>query len=215
MTVYFDKPISYAYSATGSASTYSLMGLYGILDSWADGVSTETRYILPSNAPGTYNVTSVRVTDQQGNVSTYNSQQLAALGINTQVQFKGAVADTTGPVLKSLAIPEVVDLTSGSAPFSLTGSASDAGSGVKDMTVYFDKPISYAYSASGSASTYSLMGLYGIWDSWSDGASTETRYILPSNAPGTYSVTSVRVTDQQGNVSTYNSQQLAALGINT
>jgi len=215
MLVYFDKPISYAYSAAGSASTYNFMSLYGISDSWSDGASTETRYILPSNAPGTYNVTSVRLTDQQGNASTYNSQQLAALGINTQVQFEGAVADTIGPVLKSVAIPQVVDLTSGNAPFSLTGSASDAGSGVKEMLVYFDKPISYAYSATGSASTYNFISLYGISDSWSDGASTETRYILPSNAPGTYSVTSVRLTDQQGNVSTYNSQQLAALGINT
>jgi Ca2+-binding RTX toxin-like protein len=215
MVVYFDKPISYAFSATDSASTYSFIGLYGITDSWSDGVSTDTRYILPSNASGTYKVTSVRVTDQQGNVSTYDSQQLTTLGINTQVQLKGAAADTTGPVLKTLSIPKTVDLASGTTALSLTGSASDAGSGVKQMVVYFDKPISYAFSATGSASTYSFIGLYGITDSWSDGVSTDTRYILPSNASGTYKVTSVRVTDQQGNVSTYDSQQLATLGINT
>jgi Ca2+-binding RTX toxin-like protein len=126
------------------------------------------------------------------------------------------MADTIVPHLVSLLIPTTIDLSKGPAKFSISGTATDDMSGVKDLVVWLDKNITYGYGAdAASPQSIWLFGNYGTEDAWSDGASTSSWTILPTNPNGTYNVTKVTVTDLQGNTATYSSDQLRALGINT
>ena len=138
------------------------------------------------------------------------------MGINTKLTLTGATADTIAPTLTSLSIPTSVNLSSGTAGLTISGTATDDLSGVDQVVVYFDKELSYSSQlSSASFSTYSFLGNWGIWDSWSDGTSTQTYGISSFNSQGIYNVTSVKVQDIQGNTRTYSPEQLAAMGINT
>ena len=217
VVVWLDKNITYGYG-TDAASPQSIwfFGNYGIEDAWSDGASTSSWTILPTNPNGTYNVNKVTVTDLQGNTDTYSVDQLQALGINTVINVTGSTADTTAPTLTSLSIPATIDMSKGPAKFSISGTATDDMSGVKDVVVWLDKNITYGYGTdTASPQSIWLFGNYGIEDAWSDGASTSSWTILPSNPDGTYNVTKVTVTDLQGNTATYSADQLQALGINT
>ncbi|MFO7854244.1 MAG: hypothetical protein R6V44_03300 [Paracoccaceae bacterium] len=123
--------------------------------------------------------------------------------------------DATAPVLTSLVIPETVDLSSGPAELTISGTAYDEGSGVAEVVIWFDDEISRSYSlGSSSYSTYSLLGLFDDAD-WADGAANESWGVADTNAPGVYEVTRVTVDDMQGNSRTYLASELEAMGVNT
>ncbi|MFR0675151.1 hypothetical protein ACLUUI_15680 [Enterobacterales bacterium AW_CKDN230030176-1A_HGKHYDSX7] len=217
VVIYFDKEIVYSFSSTdASTSKYNFLVHSGYSDSWADGSSSETWFIAPTNASGNYNVTRVKVEDLQGNLRTYEANELAKLGVNTSVNFVNSTPDTTPPQLKSLNIPKVVDLSSGKAALSISGAATDNLAGVKQIVAYFDKDITYSFTPTdASTSKYNFLVNSGYSDSWLDGRSTDTWFIAPTNASGTYNVTSVKVEDLQGNIRIYNPSELAKLGVNT
>ena len=128
----------------------------------------------------------------------------------------GASPDITGPTLLSLSIPTTVNLTEGKAAFTLSATAEDIGSGVDKVVIWLDKSITTTHSlASDSGGSYAFLGLYGIYDSWIDGVSSEIKGILETNQNGVYNIERVTLNDNQGNVSTYTSAQLSAMGINT
>ncbi|OYU12070.1 MAG: hypothetical protein CFE38_09825 [Comamonadaceae bacterium PBBC1] len=215
--VYFDKPISHTFTLSSNVgSSNNFLGLYGIYDSWVDSAATETFGVLTSNASGVYNVSSVQITDIQGNISSYTTEQLNLMGFNTAVTVVGGNPDVTAPTLTSLEIPTFVDLSLGKAGLTIAATAQDDISGVKQVIVYFDKPISKTFTLSSDAgSSNNFLGLYGIYDSWVDNAVTETIGVLPSNPYGVYNITSVQLSDVQGNVTSYSAAQLNAIGINT
>ncbi|WP_438282102.1 hypothetical protein [Pseudomonas alabamensis] len=217
VVIYFDKEIVYSFtSSDASTSKYNFLVHSSYSDSWSDGSSSETWFIAPTNASGNYNVTRVKVEDLQGNVRTYESNELAKLGINTSVNFVNSTPDTTPPQLKSLNIPKVVDLSAGKAALTLSGSATDDLAGVKQIVTYFDRDITYSFTPTDvSTSKYNFLVHSGYSDSWSDGRSTDTWFIAPTNASGTYDVTSVKVEDLQGNIRTYSPSELTKLGVNT
>ena len=215
--VWFDKDFSYSYSSNNSQfCTTNLFALFGSTDSWSDGASQDTRWFSPYNKSGTYNVSSVDVSDMTGNIVHYTAAQLSSMGVNTKVNFTGSNPDTTAPILKSLIIPTSIDLSQGSKEFTISGTASDDKSGVKQVLVWFDKDFSYSYSANNSQfSTTNLFALFGTTDSWSDGASQDTRWFSSANQLGTYNVSSVDVSDMVGNVIHYTAAQLSSMGVNT
>jgi hypothetical protein len=203
VVVWFDKNI------VSDIGSFSLVGLFGNGDSWSDGVSSETRTFLTANAPGTYTVDHVDVKDLAGNTHTYTPAQLQALGAPTSITVQGSVADTTSPNLTSLTFPSIVDLSAGNKAVTFSATATDDATGVSQVVVWFDKNI---VSDIGS---FSLVGLFGSGDSWSDGVSSETRTFLTANAPGTYTVDHVDVKDLAGNTHKYTPAQLQALGAPT
>jgi hypothetical protein len=215
LVVYFDKGLSYSSQLGGAFSTHTFLGSYGIYDSWSDGASTQTYGISSTNTSGVYNVTRVDLQDVQGNTRTYTATQLAGMGINTSVNLTGATPDTTAPTLTTLSIPTSVDVSAGAAGLTIAGTATDDISGVKQMVVYFDKGLSYSSQLGGAFSTHTFLGSYGIYDSWSDGASTQTYGISSTNTGGVYNVSHVDLQDVQGNTRTYTATQLAGMGINT
>ena len=217
VVVWFDKDISYSFSVNSNQfNNYNLLVMSGSSDSWSDGASQDTRWINAFNQSGIYNVSSVDVSDMVGNVVHYSASQLSSMGVNTKINFTGSNPDTTAPALKSLIIPTAIDLSNGTAEFTIYSSATDDKSGVKQVVVWFDKDISYSFSASSNQfSNYNLLVMSGSSDSWSDGASRDTRWVNSSNKLGVYNVSSVDVTDMVGNVAHYTASQLSSMGVNT
>ena len=217
IAIHFDKPIVYSWTLNDPHTTKSNYLLNsGVWDSWSDGASKQGWAVASTNASGTYNVTSVEVEDNQGNIRLYSPSELTKLGINTSIVFKNSTYDTTPPQLKSLNIPTFIDLSSGWTGLTITGQATDDLSGIKNIALWFDKGFVYSYSPDSTYSSKSNLLLNsGIYDAWSDSASTQTWYIAPTNLSGPYSLTRVEVEDLQGNIRTYSPSELTALGINT
>ena len=123
--------------------------------------------------------------------------------------------DTTPPQLTAFDFSSnLIDVSSGSANLTVSTQATDA-SGVDKVVVYFDKDITYSYTATSDPTTYSFMGLHGIYDSWDDGAVSRTQPIYDTNENGIYTVTSVKVKDLAGNEKVYFTADLSALGFDT
>ena len=215
--VWFDKNFTYSFSLKDIPNFSShLLINSGVYDSWSDGTSSQTWGVATTNSSGVYNVTSVDVKDVQGNIRSYSPSELAAMGVNTSINFINSKPDVTPPQLISLAIPKVVDLSSGTAGLTISGLASDEKSGVKEVLVWFDKDFTYSFSLNDTPNFSShLLGHFGSYDSWSDGASSQTWGVAATNASGIYNVTRVDVKDVQGNIRSYAPSELAGLGINT
>ena len=215
--VWFDREFAYSYSLTGqNFSSTNLLGMFGTSDSWEDGASASTWAIAATNPSGIYNITHIDVVDQQGNSRAYYQSELISLGINTAINFKSSTADTAAPTLTSLVIPGTVDLSQGTAQFSISAVAADDLSGVKQVLVWFDREFAYSYSLTDqNFSSTNLLGMFGTSDSWEDGASSNTWAIAATNPSGSYNITHIDVVDQQGNSRAYYQSELKSLGFNT
>jgi hypothetical protein len=203
VVVWFDKSIAQ------DIGRFSLVGLFGSSDTWADGASSDTRTFLSANAPGVYAVDHVTITDLAGNAHDYTPAQLQSLGAPTSITLVGSVADTTPPNLTSLTFPTTVDLSAGNKAVKFSATGTDDSSGIDEVVVWFDKSIAQ------DIGRFSLVGLFGSSDTWADGASSDTRTFLSANAPGVYAVDHVTITDLAGNARTYTPTQLQALGAPT
>ncbi len=215
VVVYFDKTFTYAAITPSNIYNYSFIGMYGVEDDWSDNKSTQKFWIPSANGAGTLKVSSVVVTDIQGNTKTYTASELVSLGVNTSVSLTGGNADTTPPVLTSLVIPASVDLSTTNPELIIKAEATDDNSGVKNVVVYFDKTFTYAAITPSNIYNYSFIGMYGVEDGWSDNKSTQKFWIPSANGAGTLKVSSVVVADIQGNTKTYTASELASLGVNT
>ena len=217
VVVWLEDDITFSSSASSSSySNYSFLGNYGIYDSWSDGVSEQTYGISEFNVTGVYTVSRVTVEDETGNTQTYGTAKLASMGINTEIEIIGNTPDTTAPSLTSLHIPDSVDISAGTSTLTISGTAHDDLSGVSKVVVWLDNNITFSSSTnSTSYSNYSFLGNYGIYDSWSDGVSSQTYGVSEFNVPGIYKIERVTVEDEVGNTQTYGTAKLASMGINT
>ena len=184
--------------------------LSGATDSWTDGSSTLVVSIPQTAKSGTYTITGVDVIDGAGNVHTYTTAQLAALGIGTSLTITGGATapDTTAPQLTSLTFPTAVNLSTGAQAELFTAAATDNATGIRDVKIHFDKDL---VTGSGPG----LVDLDGTGDTWADGTSTFNLTLPRTARDGTYTITAVDVIDGAGNVRSYTTAQLAALGIGT
>ncbi len=201
MVIWFDKTMP---------NGYSLVGVYGSYDDpWDDGSSAKSLTFLQSTASGTYNITSIDITDNMNNERTYYPADLTAKGFPTSLTVEGGgTGDTTPPQLTSFSItPSVVNVSAGSQVVTFSASAQDDISGVKEMVIWFDKTMPNGYS---------LVGIYGSYDDpWDDGSSAKALTFTSSTAPGTYSITSIDITDNMNNERTYYPADLTAKGFPT
>ena len=116
------------------------------------------------------------------------------------------MTDTTPPNLSSFSFTSVFDLSNGDKPLSFTPLATDDASGVGQVSINFAKPITYGFPNSSSLNTSTSLFLS------SDGQSTSNFTLSKFNAPGSYAIDSLVVTDKVGNRHTYSASDLAALG---
>lgn len=183
-------------------------------DATPHSASTELT-VTNATAPGNYAVVGVWVYDNAGNATGYTTDDLRAAGIDTRIRIVGGIDDRIAPTLAALTLPETLDVGAGLAPFVATVRATDAGgSGIADVTVFFDRPLGFDAGASdrlllpgssrsdtfGDTTPHTANGSYTLTD---------------KTAPGTYHIARVEVQDKSGNVSEYTTAELEALGIRT
>lgn len=123
------------------------------------------------------------------------------------------MADIAAPSLKRLSLPSTVDLSKGSQSFQASVEVADeaGGSGVNQVTVWFDKDLAWPGYRS------QLLQFGGSWmsDNFADATphTASHQFTLDAKTPsGTYTVKEVWVTDAVGNRATYDTQQLQAMG---
>ena len=200
--------VTYDPATPGLNGPESSLQFWNTIDSFADGVSSLSRTFGADTPAGTYTVSSVRVQDMSGNMSIYSTADLAALGIDSNFTIRGtAVADTIAPSLTGLILPDV-DVSRGPATATFSASAQDA-SGIVQVLVNYT-PSTPALDGPQSAFTF-----WNTIDSFADGASTLSRTFGTDTPGGVYTVTNVRVLDAAGNVTHYDTAQLAAAGFDT
>jgi hypothetical protein len=203
VVVWFDKNL------TSQIGTSSLWGLYS---GWTDATPFEasaTWTVSRLNDPGTYNISKVVVTDLADNKRTYTPTELANLGISTSFTLSGSTIDTTPPSLKNLTFPTNIDASSGDVSVTFSAQATDTGSAIKNVVVWFDKNLTYQIGT---------FNLWGISNGWSDATPDEasaTWTVSSLNNPGTYNISKVDVTDLADNKRTYTPTELASLGFST
>lgn len=215
VTVFFDRPLGFD---TGASDRLLLPG-----SSRSDSFNDTTPHtangsytLTDKTAPGTYHIARVEVQDRSGNVSSYTTAELEALGIRTALTVNGGIADDTAPVLTSLDLPLTIDLSSGSANVEVRAGARDneGGTGVRDVVVYLDGALGYQ----GWSFANFAVPQAGSSDTFDDATPHSATSWLPlrGHTPvGTYGVTRVVVTDAAGNSRDYDAAQLEAMGIRT
>lgn len=124
------------------------------------------------------------------------------------------VYDRNKPVLKSLKIPETLNLSSAGNALAISGTAYDAESGIRSISVELNMGLQVE-RVPGSADLKNILLLDGATDTWTDDSSTKNFAISNNTVPGNYTVNNVIVTDNSGNQASYTTQELKAMGINT
>lgn len=209
----FDRPLM----RDGGGSEFLVLGTAGA-DTFRDatpGTAIDETTILTTTNPGSYRLLDVVLRDQAGNQTTYTEAQLRALGVETVMEVKGSVADTTGPTLLDLYLPAVVPLRA--QPHQIAAAVAVdgvGGTGVEWVFVAFDREIRFKEFTNAGI----RIGAADSADSFKDGTSvygTGAFTMTDATAPGTYHVTGVMVRDTAGNTTYYNAQQLQERGINT
>ncbi|WP_232629199.1 calcium-binding protein [Methylobacterium sp. Leaf118] len=193
-------------STYGRSSTFFLSGS---TDPFADGRSSTTEVFTRDTASGTYGIEAVTVYDKAGNYTIYDKDDLVRLGFQTSFTVKGAVADTTKPVLTSLALPKTIDVTKTDVSVTATVGATDAGLGVDFVSIRLDSNYQSTY---GRSSTFYFSG---STDPFSDGRSSTTEVFTRDTASGTYGIETVTVYDKAGNYTIYDKDDLIRLGFQT
>ena len=195
------------FADSSSTGAYQAAELYLASGTSLDGIYTGTVTIPQYSEQGTWSINSVHLEDNAGNFSTIYTSQLQADGFPSSFQQTG-MGDTTPPTLAGFSFtPTTVDTSNGTATITFTAHITDDISGVSNtndgVTVFADSPSTGAYQATELylASGTSLDGIY-----------TGTITIPQYSEQGTWSINSVHLEDNAGNVSTIYTSQLQADG---
>jgi hypothetical protein len=180
-------------------------------DSFADGFSSTAEFISSESASGAYSINALVVYDKAGNDRVYFASELASLGFATSFQVQSNVAsDTTDPILTSLTLPGVVDVTTGSKSALFSAGASDSGgSGIDRISILFDPDYR------GQSGLDGFVNITDVQDSFADGFSSVSEFINSESAAGTYAINALVVYDKAGNDRVYFASELASLGFAT
>ncbi|WJS86122.1 calcium-binding protein [Paracoccus sp. TOH] len=206
VTVHYDRPLATEIGA------YDFQIIHGGGSDWADGSHSHTVQVLPHNVAGPLHITHVEITDLLGNRTTVSADALRRVGVDTSIDVRSTSADTTAPVLTSLDLPDVVDLSDGATLASFAATGRDRTE-IDSVGIFFDRDFSYSFGNE-APFAYGNVSLGGFGQ-FSSGSDTSDIRIGSSNASGTVDVTHVRITDIYGNERVYTNDQLRALGFDT
>lgn len=209
--------------STDPVNNYSASNVWGAANSQVKIELTDASGKLIPDTP-----ISIASGTSDGSTSFYMSGFMAPGSINVKVtNMSGGnidyvitmthppqLVDYNRPVLKSLKIPDAVVVNSKGGMLTISGVASDAESGIRNIAVEFQYGMK-SDLPSGYSDTVNPLVMDGLADSWSDGQSSQSFAISKSTAPATYTVWQVTVTDNSGNQMRYSTSDLIAMGVNT
>ena len=174
--------------------------------SWGRDHSPGTFEVVfnPSDASGNWEISSLALVDNVGNVSQYNSAQLVELGLPQYFEVTGG-SESTPPVLDAISADKTSINAGLSQSITFTMSASDE-SGI-NWSACCDQPGSALLRIKGPSNQYKV--------SWGREHSPGTFEVVfnPSDASGNWEISYLAIVDSVGNVSQYNSAQLVELGL--
>ena len=188
-----------------------------------DGDALDGVYELEVTVPqfaeaGTWSVSSLSLRDAVGNNAWLDAADVAALGLDTTFEVRGAVSDTSAPELVEFGVsPASVDVSAGPATVTLRARITDDLSGhapsalVSGSSLTLQGPSGYG-SPSISAFFYQAQRV--------DGDALDGVYELEVTVPqfaeaGTWSVSSLSLRDAVGNNAWLDAADVAALGLDT
>lgn len=146
------------------------------------------------------------VFDKAGNYRSYDPKAVRAMHWPTTLKVT-TTPDKVPPTLKSLSVnPKAVDVSASAKHSTATGRATDKLSGTRSFGVTFTR-------VGGFESLYGYLRLKS--GNPHDGTWKGSITVRLCQAPGTYAVSSVTLTDVTGNQREYSATQLAAMGIKT
>lgn len=163
---------------------------------------------------GTWNVSSVYLSDADGNTRYYGTQQLQNAGFATAIQVASSPSDTTPPQLPQLAnslvfSPNFIDTTKGDQSVTVTVTLTDNLSGVSYAGLSFLSP-------SGNQSHYAYFGPYNRIAGTALNGTYQTTVTIPQySEAGNWQISYVYAVDQVGNYMSLNTAQLQAMGFPT
>lgn len=195
VTVTFQSPSGTQFNGTATRiSGNALDGVY-------QGTITIPRY----SQTGTYNINTVRLTDEVFNERFLSQSDVASQGFPTMFQVTGT-QDITPPQLVSFSFnPTSINTSSSSQNVTFTTRITDDVSGVRFVTLTFQAPSGTQFS--GTATRISGNALDGVYQG--------TVNFPQFSQTGTYNVATVRLTDEVFNERFVNQNDLTSQGFPT
>jgi hypothetical protein len=142
-----------------------------------------------------------------GNYHIYRSTDLHSLGLPSFLTVANTGnSDATAPTLDSLSfVPDTVDVSTGSANVTVQMHVTDPGSGLKNVFVKLDSPVSSAYqTCMAYPSSVALKS-----------AAVSCSISFPQGSPAGDWTTSISTYDAVGNYFIYRVADLQAAGLST
>jgi len=171
-----------------------------------NGTWTATYTVPQFVEPGIWTIASMSLWDNAGNLQLYYASDLQAMGYPTTLQVT-STQDTQPPALTFFNYkPLTVDVTNGPATFSATAKATDNLSGVFGVGVSWVSPNGQTYVGGGMRLT-SGTNLKGTW--------TATYTVPQFVEPGTWTIASMSLWDNAGNLKLYYASDLQTMGYPT
>ncbi|VXB88044.1 DUF4214 domain-containing protein [Massilia sp. 9I] len=168
----------------------------------------------PTTPPGTYNVNRVEIVDRVGNRSVVEASELKAMGVSTSFTVTGGTVDTTPAELIDLWLPRTVSVKPGAQNAFVVSARDPGGKGVSSALALFDRELNFSEGKRDALSVNKYIGGDDFED-LTPGFGVDRFKLTEATVPGTYNITSVILSDQAGNFTTYTPLQLQQRGINT
>jgi hypothetical protein len=170
---------------------------------WMPGTAHGVAILPGGTADGTYRVSSVVVTDRAGNKTELNAAELHSRGLDKSFEVIHSPVDEQPPELVSFDIsPPSVDTAASGSTIDVTARIADDDSGVRWADVIF------ANLPSGSP----YVSLAKVEGTSKDGVWHGSFELPPGAHPGSYQIGHVSISDNRGNLSTYDPADLSAAG---
>ncbi|HEV2981553.1 MAG TPA: hypothetical protein VGX51_08990, partial [Solirubrobacteraceae bacterium] len=157
-------------------------------------------------SPGTWRITTLNMTDKEGDTVRLSSSQLLGKGFPASVSVE-SIEDNEPPALAALSIsPTTINTTASSQTVTVTAHITDNLSGVAAASIVFRSPGGEQTTEKATFAKVSGSATNGVYEA----KVTFKRYI----EPGQWKVSALRMVDNVENEITLNSRRLQSKGFN-
>jgi uncharacterized repeat protein (TIGR02543 family) len=163
----------------------------------SDGIYVATLNVKNNVLNGSYQVTSVTLSDSSGNIRMYSQEQLEIINSNLAVTVTGTVEDTSGPEIQSIVLNKDTASVGDTVTYTVTVNDLSGISSATMIVSYEDNryPLQITYQGSGT-----FTGTIAINNTFKNGS---------------YNVLSISINDNAGNLRNYSNDEILAISPNS